>query len=101
EEGDQLIGYLFINPIQNDYQDHVAKVMIGVLKDYQRQGVGSQLLNYGKQWAAQKNIQRLELTVPSQNIPAISFYLKHDFTFEGIRKKSLRMDGRWYNELYM
>src|SRR5690606_11414064 len=97
----QLIGYTIIAPIKNFQRDHVARVIIGVLNGYQRQGVGTQLLGHGKQWAARKNIHRLELTVSSQNIPAISFYLKHDFAFEGIRKQSLLIDGQWYNELYM
>lgn len=97
----EAIGYILLAGNDLQRQRHVAKVTIGVLPNYQRQGVGSQLMNYGKNWAANQGIRRLELTVASQNTAAIAFYLHHDFVFEGIRKQSLFIEKRWHNELYM
>lgn len=98
---EQTIGYISLIRNVSPQQRHVAKITIGVLPTHRRQRVGSQLMQHGKQWAVSQGIRRLELTVASQNTAAISFYLYHDFVFEGIRKQSLLIDNQWQNELYM
>lgn len=101
EAEEKLIGYLLLAGNDLLRQGHVAQLVAGVLSTYQRKGVGSKLMQQGKQWSTTKDIRRLEVTVASQNTAAIGFYLHHDFVFEGIRKQSLLINGRWHNELYM
>lgn len=98
---EQAIGYILLAGTDIQCHQHVAQITIGVLPNYQRQGVGSELMQQGKKWAVKQGIRRLELTVASQNTAAIAFYLQHHFVFEGIRKQSFFMGGEWQNELYM
>lgn len=60
---------------------------IGVIKTYQRQGIGDALMKTAITWCKkQKSIHKIELET---QIPQLrSFYKKHGFEFEGVRKKS-------------
>ena len=54
---------------------------IGVNPDYQRNGIGAQLIQY-----LQEKYKRIYLEVSSENDNAISFYKKHNFRQNGLRK---------------
>ena len=43
------------------------------------QGIGSALLGAAKRWARDRRLEYLELSVLSQNAPAIALYESHDF----------------------
>lgn len=52
---------------------------IAVKSEYQNKKVGNLLLEKVKEWAKEKNINRIELTVYSFNTNTISFYEKKGF----------------------
>ena len=52
-------------------------------------------------WAEEKKITRLELTVICENEAAKHLYLKSVFEIEGVRRKSVCVDGEYLDEYYM
>jgi RimJ/RimL family protein N-acetyltransferase len=78
-----------------------ANFAMGVVARYARQGVGTQLLEEVQAWARRRGLHRLEMTVISQNLPALSLYLKMGFVVEGRRNDALRIDGRFVDEYWM
>jgi RimJ/RimL family protein N-acetyltransferase len=65
------------------------------------QGVGTQLFIAMGEWASQKNIHRLELTVMTHNQAGIALYKKRGFEIEGEKKHAIVIDGHYVDEYYM
>jgi len=53
------------------------------------------------EWAGKNGIVRLELTVECVNTGAKHLYEKNGFTVEGVRPKSMKVNGRFVDEYYM
>ena len=56
---------------------------IRVATDFQRQGIGSKLIERAKSWAVQKNLKGLRLETQDVNIRACLLYEKAGFTLSG------------------
>ena len=80
---DQMVGYLAIgikmyafrtdNPmaeIENMFVEH----------DYQRRGVGSQLMEEAERMCLEKGVKRIKVETLDRNIPSLNFYNKHGFS---------------------
>lgn len=50
-----------------------------VLEEYRWQGVGTEMLNYIREWAMIKGITRIELNAEARNNIGLSFWKKHGF----------------------
>ena len=53
------------------------------------------------EWAGENGIVRLELTVECVNTGAKHLYEKNGFIVEGVRPKSMKVNGRFVDEYYM
>lgn len=80
-----LAGFLLIQEtitpsysclVQHKYA-FITDVIVG--KSYQNQGIGSALLLEAKNWAQDRNLDYLELSVLTENTGAVSLYEKHGF----------------------
>ena len=60
---------------------------ICVIPDYQRKGVGSQMLSYAIDYLRELNCSKFMLEVRSKNYKAVSLYKKYGFEVDFIRKK--------------
>nr|WP_245705681.1 GNAT family N-acetyltransferase [Aliicoccus persicus] len=80
---------------------HSAYLVLGVDKNYRRQGVASALFEEVFSWSQIQGISRLELTVIKHNHPAFNLYSKMGFILEGEKVRSLMIDGKPVNEYYM
>ncbi len=80
---------------------HCVHVVMGVLQDFTGQGLGKILLRDLEEWARTRDIHRLELTVMAHNARAIGLYKGMGFVEEGTKKRSLVVDGRPVDEIYM
>lgn len=80
---------------------HRASIKMGVLEKFAHKGIGTSLISEAEKWAHSKNITRLELSVFKTNQKAISLYKKFGFTIEGERKKSIKINSSYIDELYM
>ncbi len=100
-EDEKIIGYLAIARSRLERLMHVAKLTMGVLEEYQRQGVATKLLKYAEKWAEDNDIKRLELTVVENNESAVEFFEEMDYDDEGTRKGSVKHEDDYIDEIYM
>ncbi len=101
EKDNVLVGFLMAIGGNARRNKHSAYIVIGILKDYRGQGVGSKLFKELEQWASKHNIHRLELTVVTRNEAGLSLYKKIGFETEGTKGHSLFIDGEFVDEFYM
>lgn len=101
EMDDKLVGFLsadrgFANRIK-----HSAYIVIGILKEYRGKKIGSRLFEEVERWAKDNSITRLELTVMKHNKGGVNLYKKMGYEIEGVKAKSLIVDGKYVDEYYM
>jgi RimJ/RimL family protein N-acetyltransferase len=80
---------------------HVGYIVAGVLQAYASRGIGTRLFAALDDWAAGSGIRRLELTVQARNEAGIRLYRKMGFEVEGTKRRAMRVDDEWIDELYM
>ena len=80
---------------------HMAYVVVGIREIYRGQGIGTEFFRRLDNWAKEKGIVRLDLTVECPNTKAKNLYEKNGFQVEGIRSKSMKVAGRLTDEYYM
>ncbi|MGK7379004.1 N-acetyltransferase family protein [Planococcus sp. 1R117A] len=95
------VGYLMIIGNAAKRAAHRAELVLGVQKSAQNKGIATSLLQRAEEWSATKGVTRLELTVVEENTAARKLYDKSGYEKEGIRKKSLIIDDKPYDEIYM
>lgn len=101
EDNGNIVGFLsaergFANRIK-----HSAYIVIGILKDYRGRKIGTEFFEVLDKWTLESNITRLELTVMTHNEGAIKLYKKMGFKVEGVKEKSLIVNGKYVDEYYM
>ena len=97
----ELIGYMFILGGGARRQRHTAYIVVGILEEHRGKGIGTRLFSEMNEWASDNNIHRLELTVVIDNKAGVALYKKMGFEIEGIKKDSLLINDRFYDEYYM
>ncbi|WP_455093319.1 N-acetyltransferase family protein [Parvimonas micra] len=80
---------------------HTVYVVIGIQKNYCNRKIGTKLFQMLDNWAVKNKIIRLELTVECENVSAIKLYEKSGFTIEGIKKKTMYVNGKYVDEYMM
>lgn len=100
-EDNKIIGYVRAERGKFNRNSHTAYIVIGILKDYCGKGIGTAFFENLDKWAEETGIIRLELTVESHNKAARHLYEKSGFQIEGIRAKSMLVDGDLVDEYYM
>lgn len=97
----ELIGYLMAIGNNLIKTQHSAYIVIGILKQYTKKGIGTKLFEVLNKWAINNKIHRLELTVRVENTAAINLYKKMGFAQEGVKIHSLLIGSEYEDELYM
>lgn len=59
---------------------------IGVLDQYQKQGIGGDLIKSAEDWSKKNGIHKIELDIQEPELKY--FYEKNGFVFEGVKKNS-------------
>ena len=101
EKGNNLVGYLVVMGGTARRTKHAVYIVIGLLKDYRGQGIGTKLFVRLEEWARNRGIHRLELTTVTKNEPGVALYKKMGFEIEGTKRDSLFIDGEYVDEYYM
>lgn len=100
--GEKIVGQLTLELNQRVRRRHVATFGLGVDPAYHGQGVGSALMHamidICDNWAA---IQRIELTVFTDNQGAIALYRKFGFDIEGTSRHFAMRDGKLVDAYHM
>ena len=63
--------------------------------------MATSLLQTAEQWALDRNITRLELSVCSQDKASQQFFAKHEFIVEGTRHQSMFVNDTFVDELFI
>lgn len=99
---DEMVGVVYLyggNRIRNY---HSTTLGIGVLKSYENLGIGKKLIQDAIDYAYKSDvIGKINVQVIKENTRAISFYKKNGFEVEGAEKRSLFIDGLFYDALNM
>lgn len=98
---DALVGFLVAHRGQPRRVRHRADFAMAVLQDHQGRGIGRELLAALDSWATEVGISRLELTVMSDNEPALALYERAGYSLEGRKRNAIIVDGIGVDELVM
>jgi len=95
ERAGEIVGSAGLHPVGPTVRRrHVMAIGIAVASAAQRQGVGSALMqamcDYADRWMG---VLRIELTVYTDNAPAIALYRKFGFEMEGRHRGYALRDG--------
>ena len=84
--GTDVVGSLHLWPTPHGFADFG----MGVAKEWRGRGVGSALLTAAIEWARERSLHKLSLSVFAHNTAAIALYRKLGFVEEGRRVKQYR-----------
>jgi RimJ/RimL family protein N-acetyltransferase/predicted enzyme related to lactoylglutathione lyase len=98
---EQLVGYLAAIGGEFRRNRHRAYLVVGVLQAFTGRQIGTRLFTALEIWARRHGIERLELTVRTDNERGTGLYRKMGFEIEGLKRRSLKVKGRCVNEYYM
>jgi L-phenylalanine/L-methionine N-acetyltransferase len=91
-----VIGQLGLHTAASLQRRHAGGIGMAVRDDWQGQGVSSALLHTATDLADRwLGLTRLELTVYTDNAPAIGLYEKFGFVREGLHRRYAYRDGAW------
>jgi ribosomal protein S18 acetylase RimI-like enzyme len=74
---------------------------MGVVAAFRGRGIGRSLINATLLAARAKGVERVDLEVREENIPAVALYRSVGFVAEGVARKAYRLDGRYFNLVRM
>ena len=94
ETDNKLIGYISAQKGRLNRIAHSAYIVVGILTDYRGKGIGTEFFKRLNAWAEENKVVRLELTVKH-------LYTNSGFEIEGIKRKSVCVDGKYLDEFYM
>lgn len=100
-DGGEIVGFLWAERGKLNRILHTAYVVVGIREGYRRRGIGTDFFSKLDKWAKTNGIVRLELTVEFANTLAKSLYERHGFKVEGVRSKSMKVNGEFVDEYYM
>lgn len=75
-EEEQLIGTIVVSRSPLAKVHHTGYLVIGLLRAYCGKGLGGKLMDAAINWAQKNQLHRLELTVVTENQPAVALYKK-------------------------
>lgn len=95
--GDMVVGWCDVTPQFGETREHIGTLGVGLLADFRSQGIGRRLMEAAIELAWARGLTRIELTVREDNSRARKLYERLGFVHEGILRKSMRVDGRYYD----
>lgn len=97
-----IIGIGFLEGGKKSRTYHLSNLGIGVLAEYHNQGVGNALMDAMISYSRESEyIGKIDILVRCDNKVAIELYKKKGFVLEGKNRRSLFIDGIFYDMFYM
>jgi RimJ/RimL family protein N-acetyltransferase len=103
ETNSKIVGLLDFSNGHRQRIAHTGEFGMSVERSGRDQGIGSLLLRVLIEWATQnKTIEKIGLSVHSNNDRAIALYKKMGFEIEGVRKRDLKYgEGQYIDTVVM
>jgi putative acetyltransferase len=100
---DEVVGHLDLYTFPNrPRRHHVGQIGMAVRDDFQGQGIGTALMQAAVDMADNwLNLLRLELSVYTDNQPALRLYKKFNFVIEGRLVRYAYRDGQYVDVFTM
>lgn len=100
-QDDHVIGWCNVVRSEREGLRHTGTLGIGLIPAQRGQGIGRALLSQTLQVAWDRCFHRIELSVRTDNTPAVRLYQRQGFTIEGTHIASLQAGGGYHNTYTM
>lgn len=100
-DNEKVVGWCDICPSNKAAYTHTGTLGMALLPDYRDRGIGRELLLTALIKAKANGLERVELLVFKSNEVAKIFYEKMGFKIEGLRSKSIKIDGHYEDDYIM
>jgi RimJ/RimL family protein N-acetyltransferase len=98
----KIVGVLSCAGGEHRGNHHTTTLGITIHKDWRNHGIGRALMERAIAWAKGTGVvKRIQLGVTSTNAPAIHLYEKLGFEKEGLRRRGMFKNGRFYDTWLM
>lgn len=101
EKDGLIIGWLTLLRNYTQFRQHSGTIVMGIKQEFQNRGIGAGLLQYIQPIALFMKIERLELSVRTENIQTYNFFVRHGFFEEGRRVKAIKQKDIYGDEIIM
>jgi len=98
---DAVVGWCHLDLSQLEKLRETARLTVGVAGEYQGEGIGSQLIERGTDWARANGYRKLYNSVPAVSERALYFLEAHGWQTEGIRRNHYTVDDENVDEVMM
>lgn len=98
---DEVVGWCHVEAPELEKLRHTAKLTLGILDEYQNEGLGSHLLQRGLSWAKTNRYEKVYQSVPATNEQAISFLQDHGWEEEARREGHYKIDDEYVDEVML
>lgn len=99
--GGEVVGWCDICPIPRPVYAHGGVLGMGIVEEHRGKGIGEALMRAALAEARRRGLTRVELTVRADNTRAIALYRRIGFVDEGVKRKAIRVDGRYVDVVCM
>lgn len=97
----EIVSHLFLQRSHNPRLSHIGDIGITVSKQHWGKSIGRHMMLTAIEWALHAHITRLQLQVRTDNERAIKLYKTLGFTREGLIKRSMCIDGIYFDDYIM
>lgn len=95
--GNRIVGHCVMMMVSGE----ASILILTVDKNFQRRGIGRQLLHHVMKKATESNCETILLEVRRSNLKAFDLYLNRGFSEIGIRKNYYPMESGWEDAIVM
>lgn len=100
-ECETVVGWVDITPSPNPRLSHRGFLGMGILLSHRGQGLGTQLLQSAIGHAKKIGLEKVELSVYSDNLAAINLYTKIGFQKMGYVRNYRKLEGKYFDCIEM
>jgi len=102
EIGGKIVGECNLSPKRFwSWSQHVVELGMNVRSDFRDIGIGKAMMDYMIDWAKKNGYEKISLSVFSTNKRAINLYKKFGFEIEGAKKREIKIDEEYVDEILM
>lgn len=97
----KIVGSATLDRSNLSKLSHIVSFGITILKEYSGKGIGSSLLKKVIEWVELNKVEKIDLEVLEDNVPAISLYKKFGFIEEGRKRKAIKTSETYKDIILM